>query len=262
MATEIDYTALGLARAGVPLRGYGDTDTVYTGGDVLELYQTLRLRLDIYSESVVLTRYDKQQQPQACYEVAPAALAAALSGMPVTTGLLPENVLFYSRAGEERIGLYVPPGKRTLQMAAPAEKLIDGLAAITVPLPPLVFVGEGRTWAVYAVRERPTSAQDPLFHAPLPNVFTGDSVSGPRSGHICRGEVAMPACSLDTAHAALALFLESAFNDHLVDGKSQAHPDDVRELWQALVDADADAWPLDDLVQTDVQVGDLLGGVA
>lgn len=52
-------------------------------------YQELLARVDLYSESVVMTRYALDGEAATAYELDPRDLAAAFAGQPVTTGLLP-----------------------------------------------------------------------------------------------------------------------------------------------------------------------------
>jgi PRTRC genetic system protein B len=94
-------------------------------------------------------------------------------------------------------------------------------------MPPLVFVGRGRAYSIYAVKKRPSSAGVPLYHVPAPNVFAG--------GNICVGNTPFPDCSTQTIAGALTLFWEgSAFNSHLSQDKCRRYPGDVRRLWQDL----------------------------
>ncbi len=96
-----------------------------------------------------------------------------------------------------------------------------------IPMPPLVFVGNGRAYSLFAVKKRPLDRRIPLYHAPCPNVFG--------NGGICSGTTPFPACSAATMEKALTLFWEgSLFNGHMSRGKCQSQPKDVRKLWQKL----------------------------
>jgi hypothetical protein len=110
-------------------------------------------------------------------------------------------------------------------------------------MPPLVFVGDGSSYKIFAVKKRPalslsvssrqalskrpSSEHDHLYHAPCPNVHT--------TGGICQGNTPFPVCSPRNIQTALTLFMEgSYFNADLSSGKCQSYPDDVRRLWAEL----------------------------
>jgi len=196
-------------------------------------YQKIQGRVDLYEETIILTKFERGEAVSA-YEISPEALAVAFSGLPLTSGLLPADCLFYRREdGEESIGIYVPPQRR--KMNVKSEGFPD---VFDIVLPGLVFAGKGYDYWLWAVAKRPTTEGDDLFHAPLPNVA--------ETGRICWGNTDQPLCSRTTIHAALALFFESVFNLDFANGKSRAHPDNVLRQWQAL--SGAEAYPVDDLL--------------
>jgi PRTRC genetic system protein B len=239
----IDYTALGLARAGIAPAVYPDGLTYWYGDeDDRSLYQELLMRVDLFSESVVLTKYDGRQAVQ-CYEVAPSDLASAFSGLPLATGLLPRDTLFYAMAeGRPRIGIYLAPQRRTLPLTerALAEVGADtGVSALEIPLPPLVFVGHGNAYRVAAVKEYPKSGNTHLYYAPLPNAHA--------DGRICAGTAELPVCAPETIWQAVETFFTSKFNTHLIDGKSKAHHSNVLAMWKEVAKSGAEVYPLDDL---------------
>jgi len=131
-----------------------------------DAYQQLLARLDILDEAIVYTRFGKDGAAEGSHQVSPADVAAARSGVPVTTGLLPQGTLFYSRhAGGVRMGLYLPPRVHKLAVQASGSHR----RWLNVPLPPLVFVGNGASYSVHAVKQWP-GATERLYQAPLPNV--------------------------------------------------------------------------------------------
>ena len=116
-------------------------------------------------------------------------------------------------------------------------------------MPPLLFVGSGAAYHVFAVRRRPSNDREPLYEAPCPNVH--------HIGNICQGDAPFPVCSAQSIRPALDLFLEgSAFNAHLSNGKCQSYPDDVRRLWAEL--AGKKRFPLAELVPIRQSLGHLL----
>ncbi len=205
-------------------------------------YQQLKVRLDFYSETVLLTRFE-EGGARATYPAAVADLAAAFTGIPLSSGLLPPRTVFWSRAGDQdRIGIYRPARVQEV-VRAEAGKL-------TIPLPPLLFIGHGANYRVYALKGIPDSDGRALFHAPLPNVGT--------NGRVCRGDVAFPICCGATIRPALELLLSSRFNNHEVEGKSRRRPDDVRMLWQEI--AGRRRFPVGDLVPMGLSLGEVIHG--
>lgn len=205
--------------------------------------QKLRARLELFDESIVLTRYENGAAVSA-YEVSPDALATAFSGLPVITGVLPDDCLFYAGAGSVvRLGIYLAPQTRALEVDA------KDMPTLTIPLPGMVFVGNGRTYQVFAVKQRPTEGSERLFHAPLPNVYD--------DGRICCGTVNFPVCSGKTIHEAARLFFASAFNNDLSGGKCRSQPDNVLALWKTLAAQGANEFPPDELKKTSLKLEEL-----
>ena len=108
-------------------------------------------------------------------------------------------------------------------------------------------------YGLFAVKKRPLDLTEPLFHAPLPNVFT--------SGAICWGSVQRVSdASLTSASLAESwqLLLGSPFGDHAVSGKSHAHPRDIRQKLIALDAQHARTYPKRDLIPVKKTLGDVL----
>ena len=135
------------------------------------------VRLDLYEQAIILTRF--QEKGTASYPVSVHDLAAALTDVPVSSGLLPANTLFWQRReGQTYIGIYVPGRRWTV---------LVGERQLTVPMPPLIFTGRGNHYAVYAIKRRPRDAHCRLYHAPCPNVHS--------HGAICQGNAPFPICT-------------------------------------------------------------------
>lgn len=177
-----------------------------------------RVRLDMYEEAVILTRYEGPDR-RTSYPVAIDDLVAAFSRVPLSSGLLPPNCLFWGcENGQTRIAIYVPGRRWRLQTA---ERVFH------IPLPPLVFAGAGEQYSIFAVKRRPRQMPFELYHCPTPNVHP--------NGIICQGSAPFPACASDTIEEALSLFLEgSLFNGDLAENRCRSHPEDVRRLWARL----------------------------
>lgn len=168
-------------------------------------------QLTFTAETLWLTRYDDQGQCIATYPVKVADAAAAFrgeAGLSVATGILPPDVLFYQQAQGKpaRIGLWLPAGVRQLSWVTGKRT-----RRLAVPLPGLVFVGQGTQFWAWAAKARPGKESDPLFQAPLSNV------NG--AGLICHGDVEFPKAAPDKMAAAVAAFIYSNFNDHMDDSR-------------------------------------------
>jgi PRTRC genetic system protein B len=198
------------------------------------------LRLDFYDTAVLMSRWEDDGR-LTTYPVSVHDVVSACTNVELSSGLLPANTLFWQQqGGQSRLGVFVPAQRRHVQT-------IDG--CYHVPMPPFVFVGHGTSYKVFAVKKRPLSEHDRLYHAPCPNVHT--------HGGICQGSTPFPVCSAKTIQQALQLFMEgSLFNADLSRGKCQTYPDDVRRLWVKL--DGRKRFPLSELVQSTSAMRDLI----
>jgi PRTRC genetic system protein B len=195
-----------------------------------------RLRLDFYDTAVIMSQWTEDGRTTT-YPVAVQDVVSACTTVTLGSGLLPPDVLFWRQRGQTvTLGIYVPARRWRVQVEEGAAR-----QGYHLPLPPLVFVGSGAAYHVFAVRRRPGNGREPLYAAPCPNVH--------HTGDICRGEARFPVCAAGTIWEALRLFLEgSIFNAHLSNGKCQSYSEDVRQLWAAL--AGKKRFPLAELVPT------------
>lgn len=206
-------------------------------------YQRLLGRVDLFEETLFYTKFDAGR-PAAAFEVSPADLATAFSGVPLATGLLPKNCLFYARSGQgERLAVYLPASVRTMAVAVMQKR-----TEFKIPLPPLVFVGQGASYWIHAVKQYP-GPDEGLFLAPLPNVHN--------DGLICAGSVKFPGCSSATIYKAADAFFASDFNLDLAAGKSKKKTN-LLELWEGL--QGKDNYPVGDLVPSRISLADLVKG--
>lgn len=172
--------------------------------------RTPRFTITVTDESCWLTRHDLKGKPATTYPVSMSSLGGAFNAFEASTGLLPENVLFWQRRHDaERVAIWLPPARRTItwRSGKRAEKL-------SVPLPGFVFIGAGVQYAIFAAPQRPASERDTLYTAPLPNVHA--------DGTICAGNVEFPRCTLGTIQQAADLFFGSEFNHDLSSDKVAA----------------------------------------
>jgi PRTRC genetic system protein B len=191
-----------------------------------------------------MTKYDKKGHPVSCYEIDPDGLASAFSGVPISSGFLPEGTLFYERRnGNDRIALYLPAQVRKMTVVFQKSATV-----YTIPVPPLVFLGFETMYCIFAVKER--AEQAALYHAPFPNVYPG--------ARICLGTANFPFCSTRTIRDAAELFFESAFNHDLSSNKSLICSTNVIDAWKKLQASQAAEYPLSDLVDAHSTVNRLI----
>ncbi|MBU0494618.1 MAG: prokaryotic E2 ligase family D protein, partial [Chloroflexi bacterium] len=172
-----------------------------------------------------LTKYgERPGDSTTCYEVDPVDLCSALSGMPISTGLLPPHCVWYSyQGGVADLGIHVLPRQATLTLTQNRA----GPRVYRIPLPGLIWAGQGDRYRVFAVRDRQLTADTQLYRAPLPNVYV-------ESGSVCPGSVQFPNCTAQTIMTALRLFLDSHFNNHLIQNKSVRQIGNILDLWAEL----------------------------
>jgi hypothetical protein len=207
-----------------------------------------QLRLDFYKTAGLMSQWYEDGR-QTTYPVSIHDVVSACIQIELSRGLLPPNKLFWrQRANQSMLGIYVPARRWRVQTADSTYHL---------PMPPFIFVGNGSSYAVFAVKKRPalslpkgpSSQHDLLFLAPCPNVYT--------HGGICQGNTPFPTCSPQAMSPAWHLFMEgSLFNADLIQGKCQSHPQDVRQLWAEL--DGRKRFPLSELVPANMTLGNLL----
>ena len=209
------------------------------------------LSLNFYSFGMTLRKRDGDVVTE--YPVSPEQAASALAAkMTFTTGLLSADTLYVWQEG----GTQVVAEYRKPQLTG---VFLEGSeAAVRVPLPGMVLIRvtrhQGRPdYKLYAVKRRPKTLDVPMYHAPVPNVFT--------SGGICWGTVervsdnALVSVSLTEGWAQL---LGSPFGSHAVNGKSKTHRDDVRKQLIALEAAGKKRYPTADLIAAKAKLSDAL----
>ncbi len=232
-----------------------------------EDYSSLQVRLDMYEDHTWLKKFSGGQVRQK-FIISPTETAAALAGLNLNSGFLPRQTLFWSKLeGQDRLGIYIPP-KLWLVVArdgaagpephrARDERLTAGPdgrpdeegQAWRVPLPGLILVGHGYDYSLWAVTERPTDQNAPLYMAPCPNVHPEG---------VCRGNAPFPKAHAATIWQAVDVFFSSRFKRDLSDHKSVAYPDCVLDQWRALHEAGAESYPLGDMVRANLTLGRLI----
>jgi PRTRC genetic system protein B len=209
------------------------------------------LTLRFYSFGILLRKRTDKGWTE--YPVRPEGVAAALAReVTFDTGLLGPNTLCVVAKGPTRVVAEHRPRQKSALWLEGAEN------PLRVPLPDLVLIrtvhhGRQPGYQLWAVKERPTSPDCPLFVAPFPNVYT--------HGGICWGTVERPQGeSLEGADLAAdwAQILGSRFGSHNVRGRSRAHPDDVRQQYVDLERRRARVYPKKDLVDAGRTLGQAL----
>jgi PRTRC genetic system protein B len=195
----------------------------------------LRLRLDFHHQAVTLTDFEGDivnSRLVSAYDVA-EALASELN---LASGLLPENTLWWknSRSGPV-FAIYVKPDVRILAVQHDPRKPAH---RYKIPLPGLIFLCiPGREPWIYAVKKKPTKANDLVFAAPLLNVFA--------NGRTCPGSNQYP----EKVEKIIEQFFISFFtSEAALKNRSKKHPDDIEKLWKEL--EKKSKYPLEDLIQT------------
>jgi hypothetical protein len=182
------------------------------------------LVLSFYSYGIMLRKATEKGYTE--YPVDANQVAQALSAkICFDTGLMSDDVLLVQRGGlREVIVSYRKPQKTGLWLEGSSEPL-------RVPLPGLLMIrtskGAQPQYSLFAVKKRPENLDIPLYHAPLPNVYS--------SGNICWGNVRLNVQQGSSLAEDWKLLLGSAFGTHSVGGKSYMNLSDVRQtlLWLA-----------------------------
>ena len=196
--------------------------------------------LTLYPEATILEKV-LDDGSRVSHPVSPADLAAQLNQIPLSTGLLPHNTLFWRQVGgEELIAIYVPP--RCWRPIAYERQY-------HLPMPGMVFMGTKRAYAVFAVKQKPKKPEAVLYHLPVPNVDD--------HGQICLGQAPFLTAGRSTIYQALKLFMEgSQFNHDNSRQRCVSFPENTLALWDKL--EKHKTFPLDELVPARKQTKQLL----
>lgn len=181
------------------------------------------------------------------YPVRLDGIAEALGRVSLMSGILPENTLLSGeRDGKKMIIKYLQPCIRTLALGR------EGNHTFTIPMPPMIWAGWGRVYRLYALNQHTyPNASTILFHAPVPNL---DS-----RGEVCWGDTGTV---LDVSHAAMKTmldrFFESNFVPHTDNHRSMKYPLSVLDMWHDLAKANAEHYPLTDLVAASIRLDQVI----
>lgn len=171
-------------------------------------------------------------------------VARAFRKIHTDTGWLGRRVLRYRETPEGNAILsYEPAAIRKIAVAF-ADK---GLVELSVPLPPLILLGKGREYYLWAAASSHISANTNLAVAPLPNVG---------SGKICFGKNEIPETHPSSLSDVWKLIFDTPFNADHASERCLSEPQDVRELHWKLADDKAKKFPKSELILSSTTVDD------
>jgi hypothetical protein len=192
----------------------------------------LQLRLDFYRDSILL--HVVQEGAISTRMVSPRDIATAfLSNIPLHSGLLPPDTLWWRQDTVIEVGLWVKPRIWPIALALKPD---EPPRRFKLPMPGFIFVCRPRQAPrIYAVKKRPEKLDDTVYHAPLFNVFN--------DGRTCAGSHRYP----DKIEEVPESFFTSFFSlETSAVSRSKKHPDSLYALWEEL--DGKKSYPLGDLV--------------
>jgi len=193
----------------------------------------LEVRLDFYGDSVMLYSLDKGVIRTKLVSARDITMAL-LSEVPFSSGLLPQDALWWKQGKEgAEVALWRSPrvwsAALQLEPFKPARRF-------RLPMPGLIFLcSPGRAPRVFAAKKRPRDAHQVIYHAPLFNVF-GD-------GRTCAGTHKFPVNISEIPESFFASFFTK---EAIYGGRSKKYPKDLLLLWEEL--DGQKRYPLGDLV--------------
>lgn len=203
---------------------------------------TLRLRVDFYNQSTVLTFFDDDKIQTRTVDALDVCHALA-DHLTFGTGFLPPNTVWWNNTKSGPIcAIYEEPRVRTLGLQLSLKKPAQ---RFTIPLPGLILICQpGRAPWVYALKSRPTSESDIVYKAPLLNIYS--------TGRSCPGSQRYPA---DMNRMAELFFTSFFSKEGDRSNRSVRFPGDILEMWKYLSvqknrkGNDITHYPNDDLVK-------------
>lgn len=171
-------------------------------------------------------------------------VARAFRRVHTDTGWFGKRVLRYREAPEGNAILsYEPAAIRKITVLF-ADR---GLVEISVPLPPLILLGKGQEYYLWAAASPHISANTTIAVAPLPNVG---------SGKICFGKNEVPETHPSTLGEVWKLVFETPFNADHSGERCHSEPQDVRNLLWKLAVGKVKKFPKSELIVSSSTVED------
>ena len=202
----------------------------------------LKVRLDFYGQSVVIYVLEGGIVTTKMVSAQDIALAL-LRDIPLGSGLLPENTLWWQHRqdGAPVVALWRPP--QVWPVALQLEPFKPP-RRFKLPMPGLVFICRpGSPPRVAAVKKRPTTPEEPVYCAPVYNVYT-DSNTCPGSHKYSDDISKIP-----------EEFFTAFFTQSLGGTVSRLYGRDLLKLWESI--DGKKRYPLRDLMPCG-KVADLL----
>jgi len=171
-------------------------------------------------------------------------VARAFRKVHTDTGWLGRRVLRYREAPEGNAILsYEPAAVRKISMYNAG----TGVVELFVPLPPLILLGKGRDYYLWAASSTHISANTNLAVVPLPNVG---------NGKICFGKNEVPETHPSTLSEVWKMIFDTPFNGDHAGDRCHSESQDVRVLLNRLAMEKAKKFPKADLIQSSTTVAD------
>lgn len=194
----------------------------------------LQCRLDFYEDTTVLFTLEGESVQTRVVSARDITMAL-LSDIELSSGVLPENTVFWSQSKHGvKVALWRPP--QVWRVALMLE-VFEQPKRFKIPMPGLLFVCEpGQPPYVYAAKKRPINKKDMLYHAPVYNVFAG--------GSSCQGTHKYPNKISQIPESFFRSFFSQAGNSQQ---RSKKYPMDLLQLWEEL--DGKRKYPMSDLVE-------------
>jgi len=171
-------------------------------------------------------------------------VARAFRKVHTDTGWLGRRVLRYREAPEgNAIISYEPAAIRKITIFF-ADR---GLVGLTVAIPPLILLGKGQEYYLWAAASKQPTANTSLAVAPLPNIG---------SGKICFGKNEIPQTHPSTLSDVWKLVFETPFNADHASERCLSEPQDVRELLWKLAADKVKKFPKSELILSSTTIDD------
>jgi len=194
----------------------------------------LKVRLDFYGESVVLSVMDNGAVTTRLVSVHDIAMAM-LRQISLTSGLLPPETLWWGTgASGAEVALWRSPRVWPVAIMAALDR---PPVRMRLPMPGLIFIcSPGQPPRVFAAKERPKTLNTPIFNAPLYNLF--------RDGRSCAGSHRYPGNVGEIPESFFASFFTTTADPR---NRSLRYPENLMDLWREL--DSKRRYPLGDLVR-------------
>lgn len=171
-------------------------------------------------------------------------VARAFRRVHTDTGWLVKRVLRYREAPEGNAILsYEPSSIRRITVAFANR----GLVELSVALPPLILLGKGQAYYLWAAASSHISANTNIAVAPLPNVG---------SSKICFGKNEVPETHPSTLSEVWRLIFDTPFNADHINERCHSESQDVRNLLWKLAADKVKKFPKSELILSSTTIED------